>query len=151
MTAMNITGINEKKKSVLKTYWHNHAMSILVNLFGLLPFIIGVVVSALYWNVPLSEQQYKEMEKIAYSVYDQKLNNVQLYEVPEDYNVTFTDTTIIISHNESVGVIEARIENGKLITTRDEEMAKRISINLAIGLIFEAVIVLVIFFTEFFC
>ena len=151
MTAMNITGINEKKKSVLKTYWHNHAMSILVNLFGLLPFIIGVVVSALYWNVPLSEQQYKEMEKIAYSVYDQKLNNVQLYEVPEDYNVTFTDTTIIISHNESVGVLEARIENGKLITTRDEEMAKRISINLAIGLIFEAVIVLVIFFTEFFC
>lgn len=138
MTATNIYQNNVEKKSAFRAFLFEHGgfEIITVLLFFILPFIVGFILSAVAWDIPLTEQQYKEMEKAAYSVYEQKLNDAQLYEIPEDYKLTITDTTIIVSHKNSVGVVEARLKDGKLITTRDKQNSLLTFHHIAVGIIF---------------
>ena len=110
---------------------------VLLFIFIVLPFIVGIVLSVVYVNVTVSDKHFKEMEKTVSSVYEQKCNNVILYEIPDNFECSITDTSIKISHKNLNGFVEGRLKDGKLTITRDEEFGNTLMLHILTGVLFE--------------
>ena len=121
MTIENTNNI--KKDSALKIFLHVHASGIvyfIIVIIMAIPFLLGFILDSVFWHPSATEDQYSKAEMIVQSVYEQKLNNAPLYEIPENYELEITDTNIKISINGSSGYVEAQVEKDNLVKIRKD-------------------------------
>lgn len=91
----------------------------------------------LSWNFvkPLDENQFALCEQIAQNAYDQRGN--VLIEAPDEYEVEMTTTTITVRAVKLTyrGCVIAKLQDGELVITRDEETSSAIAQSIFFGII----------------
>lgn len=126
--------MKERKKSI------EILVSIILAICAVIALFIGGYLFC--WNFfekPLSDRQFELCEQIARDVYAQKGNVI--VEVPEDFSVSI-DTTTITVNVDSIryrGNVIARLENGKLVMTRNSENGQAVFLSILMGVMFVCV------------
>ncbi len=133
----------DKAKEVYKK--HTDAiLKIVVISLAIVMAIAGYLIS---WNVmikPLNDNQFELCEQVARDVYAQTGNLI--VEVPQDFSVDITETTIEIKYNNTLyrGKVIAKLQNAELVMTRDMEVVPFVSLSVLVALLFALVTVLIV-------
>ncbi|MBR0350292.1 MAG: hypothetical protein IJH76_00435 [Clostridia bacterium] len=84
-------------------------LGILVLIFS---FVLGFVVDSNYWYVSATEQNFHDMENIAYSIMSEST------EAPSGYSILNEGNKTLIKRENTAGYVEASWENGKIVVER---------------------------------
>lgn len=119
----------------VKQVYGEHEKAIL-KVIVIILFIVGYLVSWNFLKKPLSEGQFEQCEQVAREVYEQKGNVI--VEAPDDYYVSIDTTKITVGLNNSFyrGKVIARLQDGKLVMTRNMEIGETIFCSILIGILF---------------
>ena len=138
-----------KERKTLKEFHsqHKNAINIIAILVILVLvialFICGYLVSWNFMEKPLNNSQFELCEQVARDVYAQKENVI--VESPEEVSVSMTSTTITVQLTNSLyrGKVNARLQNGELVMTRDMETGEAVFVSILMGLLFVLIIILI--------
>lgn len=135
-----------KERRTLKEVYSQHKDAILNAVF-----VIAVIASficgyLLWWNFmakPLNDSQFELCEQVARDVYAQK--GTVIVEVPEDFYVTITETTIRVEllNCSYRGKVIAKLQNGELVMTRDMQTEEAVFFSILVGIVFGLVTILI--------
>lgn len=109
-------------------------------------FWLTYSISMKYYFKPLNDDQFEQLEQVAYEVYEQKKNYVLIVpEVPEGFRVRDDKTTITVTYASSKyqGKVIAELKNGELVMTRYDESERKMASTM-LGVIVASGVVLFI-------
>lgn len=100
----------------------------------------------LWWNFmakPLNDSQFELCEQVVRDVHAQK--GTVIVEVPEDFYVTITETTIRVGllNCSYRGEVVAKLQNGELVMTRDMQTGEAVVLSILTGILFVSVTMLI--------
>lgn len=123
--------MKERKKSI-----ENLISRILAICAVIVLFIGGYLFNWNFFEKSLSDRQFELCEQIARDVYAQKGNVI--VEAPEDFSVSIGTTTITVRVDDIQyrGRVIAKLENGELVMTRNNENGVAVIMSILMGLIF---------------
>ena len=135
-----------KERRTLKEVYSQHKDAIqgAVLVIALIASFIGGYL--LWWNFmakPLNDSQFELCEQVVRDVHAQK--GTVILEVPEDFYVTITETTIRVGllNCSYRGEVVAKLQNGELVMTRDMQTGEAVVLSILTGILFVSVTMLI--------
>ena len=125
-----------KKRKKLKEFYNKHKDEILFVIVLILAIALFIGGFLVFWKKPMSDSQFEICEQIARDVYEQK--GQVIVEVPEDFSVSMTATTITVIPPEEFGrgKVDAYMYNGELVVKRSLETGSTVTQSIAMGIVF---------------
>ena len=140
-----------KERRTLKEVYSQHKDAIqgAVLVIALIASFIGGYL--LWWNFmakPLNDSQFELCEQVVRDVHAQK--GTVIVEVPEDFYVTITETTIRVGllNCSYRGEVVAKLQNGELVMTRDMQTGEAVVLSILTGILFVLVTMLIAVYIE---
>ena len=126
----------------VKQLYSQHKTTVLVIIVIAL-FISGYFVSWNFLVKPMSDTQFELCEQVARDVYDAQ--GQIIIEVPKDFSVSMTVTTITVKSADSLcrGKVVAELRNGELVITQDLETGDAIFLSIVMGIMLAVVSILI--------
>lgn len=102
----------------------------------LLVFFLAFFVSNTFVFVQISDEEYVLCEKVVEDVYNQMLNQPLLYELPEDFSISISNTSIEVRPaGITFGCAEGCLQNNELIVTRVSHETGCIVLSVLVGIV----------------
>lgn len=133
---------NERKNKVIA----HPITAIFLVFFEIAVFIGGYNIAWRFMEKPLNDGQFAIAEQIARDVYAQTQKGNVIVEAPDDFSISMTTTTITVQSSSrlSRGKVIAKLQNNKIVTSRDLENTKAIGESTAMGILSALVTIIII-------